>query len=152
MLRLHNKLCRLPICFFALIMLAVLTGCPATISPFNQKAYEQATSLKVEALSVMSKATEPFSKQKASVDALKLDVEKAYEYAKGRPKNEESITQWKIIIDPDRNSLFGFLRHWEEKTTLSPAFINEAKSLVAEGFDAVIELESGKRKESGAQM
>jgi hypothetical protein len=80
-----------------------------------------------------------------------LDVEKAYEYAKGRQKNEETTKQWEIIKDPQRNSLFGFLKRWEEKATLSPAFIKEAKGLVSEGFDAVIGLESGKRKPSDTQ-
>jgi outer membrane murein-binding lipoprotein Lpp len=128
----------------------LLAGC-LIIAPFSQKAYEQATSLKVEAVATMDKATEPFSTHKQEVETLKLNVEKAYEYAKGRPKNEETTKQWAIIKDPSRNSLGGFLKRWENSRTLKKDFIEEAKGLVSDGFDTVIELESGKRKPSDGQ-
>jgi len=99
----------------------------------------------------MDKATEPFSTHKQEVETLKLNVEKAYEYAKGRPKNEETTKQWAIIKDPSRNSLGGFLKRWENSQTLKKDFIEEAKGLVSDGFDTVIELESGKRKPSDGQ-
>ncbi|MBB1635000.1 hypothetical protein [Cupriavidus sp. UME77] len=123
----------------------LLSGCSFT-TPFSQQAYEQATSLKVEALATMDMATDPFPKHKQSVDLLKLNVEKAYEYAKGRPKNAETTKQWEIIKDPSRNSLGGFLKRWQDKNTLDKKYIQEAKNLVSDGFDGVIELESGKRK------
>ncbi len=136
---------------FALIStLCVLSGC-STISPFSQKAYEQATTLKVDALSTMNKATEPFASQKQNVEILKLNLEKAYEYAKGRPKNRETTDQWALIKNPSFNSLGGFLRRWEEKSTLQKDFIEEAKGLISDGFDTVIELESGKRKSADGQ-
>lgn len=132
------------------VVIGLLTGC-STISPFSDKAYEQATSLKVEALATMSKATQPFSSQKEAVETLTLNLEKAYEYAKGRPKNAEVTAQWKIIRDPSRNSLGGFLKRWEKDSTLKKDFIQEAKGVVSDGFDTVIELESGKRKPSDGQ-
>jgi hypothetical protein len=138
---------RLAICVTSLVFFAACS----TISPFNQKAYEQATSLKVDALSVMDKATAPFATQKQSVDALKLNLEKAYEYANGLPQNTETTQQWAIIKDPSRNSLGGFLKRWEEKSKLSTPFIQEAKGIVSDGFDAVIELESGKRKSDASK-
>jgi hypothetical protein len=136
--------------FVLLVTLVFFAGC-STITPFSPKAYEQATSLKVDALSIMDKASEPFSNQKQSIDALKLDVEKAYEYAKGRPQNEVTTKQWSIIKDPARNSLGGFLKRWEDKSTLDKPFIQEAKGIVSDGFDAIIELESGKRKPNDTQ-
>jgi hypothetical protein len=134
-----------------LATLGVLMGCPNSITLYSPKAYEQATSLKVEALTLMDRATEPCTKHKAAIAALKIDLEKAYEYAKGLTKNEVTTAQWAIIKDPARNSLGGFLRRWEEKSSLDSTFIQEAKSLVADGFDAVIELESGKRKPGTAK-
>ncbi len=128
-----------------LVALAFLANC-TTISPFNQKAYEQATSLKVEALALMDKAITPYATQKQSVDALKLNMEKAYEYVKGLPQNEETANQWAIIKDPSRHSLGGFLKRWEEKSTLGYTYIQEAKGEVSEAFDSVIGLESGKKK------
>lgn len=131
--------------FAWLAALGLLAGC-STISPYSPTAYEQSTSLKVEALVTIDKASEPFSNHKQAVDALKMNVEKAYEYAKGRPNNEETTKQWAIIKDPSRNSLGGFLKRWEDKSTLQGVFIQEAKGLVSDGFDTIIELESGKRK------
>jgi hypothetical protein len=136
--------------FVWLTALVFLAGC-YTIAPFSQKAYEQSTSLKVEALATMDKASEPYANQKQLVDALKLNVEKAYEYAKGRPQNEETTKQWLIIKDPSRHSLGGFLKRWEDKSTLDKTFIQEAKGVVSDGFDTIIELESGKRKPSEGQ-
>lgn len=133
-----------------LVALVFMTGC-STIAPFSQKAYEQATSLKVEALATMDTASEPYANHKQSVDVLKINVEKAYEYAKGRPQNEESTKQWAIIKDPSRNSLGGFLKLWEDKSTLNNSFIQEAKGVVSDGFDYVIGLESGKRKPNEGQ-
>lgn len=131
--------------FAWLVAFSLLTGC-STISPYSLTAYEQSTSLKVEALATMDKASEPFTNHKQSIDALKINVEKAYEYAKGRPKNEETTKQWSIIKDPSRNSLGGFLKRWEKDSTLQHVFIQTAKGLVSDGFDTVIELESGKHK------
>jgi hypothetical protein len=122
-----------------------LSSCAIT-SPFNQVAYEQATSLKVDVLSTMDNAAEPFAAHKTEVQQVTSDLKKAFEYAKGRPNNEESTRQWAIMQDPNRNLLGGFLKRWEEKSTLSPAFIEGAKTNVADGFDQIIGLESGKIK------
>jgi hypothetical protein len=134
----------------AVVAFGLLTGC-STIGPFSPKAYEQATSLKVEALATMDKATEPFASKKPEIEALKINIDKSYEYSKGRPQNEETTRQWAIIKDPSRNSLGGFLKRWEDSKTLKKEYIQEAKNLVSDGFDAVIELESGKRKPSDGQ-
>ena len=81
----------------------MIAGC-ATIAPYSQTAYEQATSLKAEALILMDKATEQFSLHKDEVQKVRLDMDKAYEYAKGRPNNELSTKQWEIVRDPERLS------------------------------------------------
>lgn len=135
----------------ALLIVLFLTACAPTISPYSAVAYEQATSLKVEALAVMDRATEPYEAHAAEADALRLRLAKAHEYARGRPRNEESTRQWAILIDPERNLLGGFLRRWQERSTLSTTFVAEAKRLVADGFDTIIGLESGKIKRAPNQ-
>ena len=124
---------RLLVAFIAVIV--VLNAC--TIAPFSQQAYEQATSLKAEALILMDKATDSFSRHKSEVEAIKLDLDKAYEYARGRPQNEISTRQWEIIKDPGRGSLGGFLKRWEDKEQLDQSFINDAKGIVSDSFDIV---------------
>ena len=128
------------------VVLAVLS-CSVT-SPFNERAYDIATTAKVDALAVVTSATEPYATHASEVHALKLEIDKAYEFAKGRPHNEEATQQWAIIRDPQRNSLGGLLRRWQERGTLDGAFVDEAQALIADGFDTVIELESGKRRPS----
>ncbi|MBN3116709.1 hypothetical protein H4F46_17615 [Pectobacterium brasiliense] len=126
----------------------LLVSC-STISPFNQRAYEQAVTIKVDALSLMDKATaETFEENRHEVTLLKEQVEKAYEYARGLPKNEIVTKQWEIIKNPSRNSLGGFLVYWERNKTLSKTFVTDMKGIISDGFDQVIELESGKVKPS----
>ncbi|MCS3859678.1 hypothetical protein [Salinibacter ruber] len=73
-------------------------------------------------------------------------MEKAYEFAKGRPENEISARQWRILIDPDRDLLGGFLADWKKQSAFSATFVEEKKTQIARAFDTIIELESGKKK------
>lgn len=134
-----------------LAALAAWAGCAPSIAPFSERAYEQAVSLKVEALTLMGKATEPFAEHRAEVAALRLDLDKAYEFARGRPRNDLSARQWAILSDSDRNLLGGFLARWETEGSLSPVFVSEAQRLVADAFDTVIGLESGKLRPEDAE-
>ncbi|OQX27394.1 MAG: hypothetical protein BWK80_05505 [Desulfobacteraceae bacterium IS3] len=133
-------------CIAIMLMLFFSVMACSTISPFNQRAYEQATSLKAEALMLMDKATNPYSEYQSEVESLRLNLEKAYQYAKGLPKNEITTRQFEILKDPGRNSLGGFLKKWEEESALSAGFVEGAAGLISDGFDTIIELESGKRK------
>lgn len=128
-----------------LLSVLLLTACQ-TISPFSQKAYELATATKAEALTLMDKATESAATNTSAIQELELNLEKGYEYSRGRPDNEISARQWDILRDPKRNSIGGFLARWKKEQRLSAAFIEETKPVVSDGFDQVIELESGKRK------
>jgi hypothetical protein len=133
------------------VLVAGASACSAGISPYSAAAYQQATSLRAEALSVMGKATEPYAEHEQEAQALQLEVEKAYEFARGRPNNEISTKQWEILMDPGRNLLGGFLKRWKEESTLSAAFIVRAKDLVGDAFDTIIGLESGKIKPNDVQ-
>ena len=115
-----------------------------SISVFSPEAYKQAVDLKVESLSMMSFATMPYADFEDDVDFLKTELNKAYEFSKGRPQNEISTRQWEILINPDGNLLGGFLKRWEDEETLSEMFVTEMQSLVSDAFDTIIGLESGK--------
>jgi hypothetical protein len=133
-----------PILFYALIVF----GCATLISQFDQMAYENAVNLKVEALRIMDKAVGPYSEHEEKIEEIILKVEKAYEYAKGLPKNEISTRQWQILKDPERNLWGGFIKRWKENSTLGEVYIQEKKKQVSEAFDYIIGLESGKIKPS----
>lgn len=128
------------------LLAGVVASCGPTISTFSPIAYEQATSLKVDALAIMDRAIEPYADHRAEAESLMIRLAKAYEFAKGRPSNDVSTRQWRILIDPERNLLGGFLARWKKESRLSTTFVTEAKGLVADAFDTIIGLESGKIK------
>jgi hypothetical protein len=134
---------KLPRLLSALILSLTVWSC-ASISVFSPEAYNQAVELKVESLELMSFATLPFYDSEEQVSYLKTELNKAYEFSKGRPNNEISTKQWEILINPEGNLLGGFLKRWEEEETLSEMFVTEMQTLVGDAFDTIIGLESGK--------
>lgn len=129
----------------ALLLSAVtIQSCAPSISLFNETAYLHAVELKVASLDLMNYAEEPYEIHKESVNGLRLELQKAYEFANGRPDNEHSVRLWQIMIDPGEEMMGGFLNRWEESGPMSSFFISEAKENIAEGFDMIIGLESGK--------
>jgi len=129
-----------------LLIFVLVTGCAPTIAPHRPLAYDKAISLKVESLNLMDKATEPYARHQAAAETLRLNLEKAYEDAKGIPNNEISTQMWDILKDPNRNLLGGFLKSWQKESVLKKAFIGEKKLQVGDAFDKIIALESGKGK------
>jgi len=135
-------------CALAGLLLTVLflAGCPRHIAPYRPEAYDKATSLKVEALNLMDKATEPYAQHQAAAQTLRLNLEKAYEDAKGIPKNELAAQMWEILKNPNGNLLGGFLAMWQKKSVLKKPLIDEKKAQVSDAFDKIIALEIGKSK------
>jgi hypothetical protein len=129
------------------LCLLALASC-RTISLFDQAAYEHAISAKVDTLALMDKATESYSAHQKEIDAVKRELDKAYEYDLGRPLNKITATQWKILLDPNRDLVGGFLKMWKSNGSLGSTFIAEKKPQIAEAFDQIIGLESGKIKPS----
>jgi len=121
-----------------------LTAC--TIAPYNQHAYELSTSAKAEALMVVGKATEDYKFHMAEVQALKLNVAKAYEYSRGFPKNQEVVGMWDITMNSSGNSLYGFLDEWKSDGRLSATYVSEKQKQIGKQFDEIIGLEGFKRK------
>ena len=119
-------------------------GCASTVSPFSHIAYEMAVDLKVDTLEMMDLAELQYSEHSKQVQRLSTRLNKAYEFANGRPKNDLSARQWEIMISPDHFILGGFLHRWETEGSLSRGFIAEAKAIVSDAFDSIISLESGK--------
>ena len=130
-----------------IIVLLGYSGC-VTISPFDQYAYAQTTSIKVDALNLMDLANDDFSKHQSGVMEFQTKLRKVYEYEKNRPKNEISVKLWDILIDTSGNLLGGFLSRWEKENKLNVTFINNEKDLVGKAFDQISGLESKKIKAS----
>lgn len=137
-------------CILAFVCLS-FTSC-ALIAPYDQVAYEHATNAKVDTLALMNKATSDYQGHEKEVEALINQLDKAYEYDRGRQLNQITVTQWDILRDPNRNLVGGFLKLWKEKGKFGAAFVTEKKKQVGDAFDQIIQLESGKRRLGKAEQ
>jgi hypothetical protein len=129
-----------------LLVLAVAAalGACSTIAHYNPIAYQNATSLKVECLAVVDKSTEPYADHKSEAEKLQSELDKAYEFAKGMPKNEVVTKMWAVIRDPAGHLAGGVLAKWKAEGKLSDVFAKEAGGQIAQGFDQLIALEGAK--------
>ena len=130
-------------CVIAFSVCALLTGC-TLIARYDRVAYEHATSAKVDTLALMGKAIGSYNEHEKEVQALVLELDKAYEYDRGRQLNKITVAQWDVLRDPDRNLVGGFLKMWKAKGTLSVTFVAEKRKQIGDAFDQIIQLESGK--------
>jgi hypothetical protein len=131
--------------FLVLILFLSILGC-SPVSEFNQVALDKTVSVKTDALNLISKANEDYTSHQSEIDSLKANVENAYQFSKSISNNSESVSQWEIIRDSQRNSLFGLLERWKNKNTLSDTFISQVKILIAFDFNIIIDLENNKKK------
>lgn len=133
--------------FMLLSALCLTPGC-RLISPYDHHAYTQTVSLKVESMFLMGKARDDCAKHKDAIENLSIKIETAYEYEKGRHKNEDTAEMWITLKDPDGALLGEFIRLWEKQGKLSERYIAEKKKQVGQAFDEIIGLETGKPKPS----
>lgn len=131
-------------CLLASILIS--TGCSPIISNFDQFAYRQITSLKVDALSLMDEATSDYANHAAEVKTLQSEMNKAVEYNKHRLHNDITNKMYALLNDPKANLLGGFLVKWQNDGRCSPAYIADKKTQVAFSFDQIAELEIRKIK------
>jgi len=128
--------------FFSLIFL-LITSC-ATISIFDQKAYENVVACKVDTLVLMSKATESYTVYKKELEELNKELDKAYEYDKNRRLNIITVQMWDKLRDPNSQLLGGFLKEWSENDHLLKRYVAHKQNQIGQGFDIIIQLESNK--------
>lgn len=129
-----------------LLLCGFLLAACNTIAPYNQAAYAQAVSAKVDSLVLMDKATGYYSAHAREIAALRIQLRKAYEYEAGRPLNGDTTDEWLILLDPDGDLLGGFLAEWEKDGPLLPTYVADKKDRIAKAFDIIIQTESGKLK------
>lgn len=139
---------RLRMLIVSLFALVFFNSCGSLIATYDHYAYTQTIDIKVEVLHLMEQAGEPFISHRDEVETLQMKIEKAYEYEKGRPKNEITVAMWEKFTSPDRFLFGGFIKRWKEKETLPPVFISESKKTVGTAIDQIIGLESGKIKKT----
>ncbi len=126
------------------VLVVATSGCAPSIAPYSPAAYELAVDLKVDALRLMDLAEFPAAEHARRIESIERDLDRAWEFAQGRPANEHTTRQWALMRSPDHHLLGGFLAEWRRRGQLSPVFIAESKRLTGLAFDAIIGLESGK--------
>jgi hypothetical protein len=133
-----------------LLAFLLLTGC-TNIAFYDQAAYANVVDLKVDTLAVMELAVNPYSSQTAKIERVNLQMQKAYEYDRGRPMNETTVQMWDVLLKPDpahpEDGLWPrFLERWRKSGTLSPVVISDKKEHITTAFNAIIALEGGKNR------
>lgn len=134
-------------CAALMVVILSFAGC-VSISSFDQYAYAQTTSVKVDALEIMDLATDDYGTHKSSVKEFQTKLKKVYEYEKNRPKNDITVKLWDKLLDTNGHLLGGFLNWWEKENKLNETFVKEEKRIVDKAFDQIAGLESKKIKSS----
>ncbi|MGE4489640.1 MAG: hypothetical protein AB7E95_08865 [Kiritimatiellales bacterium] len=132
----------------AIIGSLLISGCLST-APYDQRAYETAVDLKVDSLLLMNDASEHYTQHADEAQAILLRIQRAYEYAKGRPGNLETTMQWAKMMDPDDKLMAGFVADWQNKGTIKPVMIENKKEMMGDAYDTIIDLEAAKIKKQG---
>jgi hypothetical protein len=129
----------------AIALAAMLSSCSTAV--YNEKAYENVTSLKAEAVSLIDKGTEDYATHTSDVTSLKLATSKAAEFAKGLPNNKFVIDEYAIIMNPaNSGSLYGVIALWSRQGKLDQAYVDQMKTKIGEQFDQIVQTEQGKLK------
>jgi hypothetical protein len=128
------------------VSLWLVTACSPLIALYDQYAYTQAVSLKVDMQNLADQsATTSYSDAKANVAAVNTELQKAYEYDRGRSKDSLSSKQYRILLS-DNGFYKSFLKDWETHQKLSSTAAGEMKTQIGRLMDEVIALEAGKNK------
>ena len=131
-----------------ILIFCLLTGC-AMISTFDQTAYEHAVIAKVDTLALINKSSGNYSDNVAEIAKLNLELQKAYEYDKGRALNTKTTGNWELLLvedpaKPDSGIFPKFLDRWKKKGSLRTGAVAADAKNVSDAFDQIIKLESGK--------
>ena len=118
-------------------------GSCATISKYDQYAYMETNSIKVDAVNIMADATDDYTAHQAEVTTLQTSIDKMVAYETNRPKNTISEKMWNLLNDPNGNLYGGFMVRWKREGKLDSVFISQSQKLVGQSFDQISQLESG---------
>jgi hypothetical protein len=132
--------------FLTALFAAFLLGGCASIAPFNRYSYDETARLKIESLTLVRKAGQPYSMHAKKADSVMAGLNSAYRDGVLRSKNAESMLYWEILLDPEQASLAGTIQRWKWNGTLPADTIKAAREVIAKNFDAISKLENNKGK------
>ncbi|MEL6869414.1 MAG: hypothetical protein AAFO81_06400 [Pseudomonadota bacterium] len=131
----------------------LLVGCAIPLANYDQRAYENATSLKPLALAMIDRSMQRGSwlQYNRALEDLLVQLAAAYEYANGIEYNNEAAANWKDLIGDEERMMLGWATLWsncgdDTECRVSPALATEYKIQATEAFDIIICLEANKRQ------
>lgn len=131
----------------SILVACLLMACAPLIAPYDAQAYKNATDLKARSLAMVEQSDDPYAKHAQSVRQLLVDMDAAYEFAAGRPRNRISAQQWHLIRRSDGGLVGTFVDFWQAQPGGIRGFArNEARSEISIAFDYLICLEANKQK------
>lgn len=130
--------------YITFLSLLILCSCSPRISLYDQYAYTQVTSIKIDALMVMQEASESYTSHISDIKKVDISIRKIIEYEKHRPTNSISTQMWEKLNDPGVPLYAGFITRWKQKGKLDTAFVSSQQRIIGLAFDQIAELESGK--------
>ncbi len=87
------------ISIITIAFLLAMNGCKPFIALYDQYAYTEATSLKVDMQNLtLESATTQYMDAKPDITNVVTELQKAYQYSKGRDNNSLSTKQYEILL------------------------------------------------------
>ncbi len=120
----------------------LLSGCAPRYSPY---VYDETARLKKQSLALVDKAVEPYAKQEAKVEALKLDLSALVQQEQARKRNAAKVKQWQLLLNEQGHLLGGFLVKWQKDTVLNEVFVRLAESQIEQAFEVIQATEKDRR-------
>lgn len=126
-------------------------GCKTTetllsSTQFSDSAYNTDKRLKADSLALIDRAKNkaPYDSVAEDVNGLMNKIDETIATEQQRKKNTPTVAQWKKI----KAKLTSLFSMWKGKGTLSPAFVDDARTQVGSLFDILINTENDKRARS----
>lgn len=119
-------------------------GCVHLIANFDPVTYKSLTDLKAETILFLQNIdeTKPYAEYAAKFDDLKLQMEKIYEYEKGKNLNNDTIAQ----ISEIRTMIQDLVTRYKGQNKLSPVYLEEKIKQLEQAFALTIATENFKSK------
>ena len=135
----------------SLILGVVALTLSSCASLYDHYTYTETIATKIQTVSLVEQSNESYSLHASEVTALKNQLQKMLAYEEGKAKNDITVRMWRVLNN-DEKLIKSYLSLWEEKGTLPPVFIGEAKPQIEEAFDILIAYEEKKDKKTEATI
>lgn len=130
--------------FILPIILVMWAGCAPLISSYDAVSYKNLTDLKAEMMVFLDKvdSSQPYVQYRKGFEDLRLEIEKVYEYEKGKGLNEDTVVQ----VEELRTIFLDLMRSYRQQNTVSQFYLEEKIIQLKDALDTMIKTESAKPK------